>query len=113
MRLRIRGKLSHVLWSGFGLLIAIMTLQGGVAVFSLLEVDRSSAKVIKDATVLNQKVAGIRENAASGAIAVEELSGRVQAGLAKKMKDGESDLKLLERSVGDLVTSTGDIIKQL
>ena len=110
---RIKEKLGYLLWGGFGLLLALMMLQGGVAVWSLSQVDRSSSRVIDDIGELGAKVDGIRQDATSGAVEVKQLTERVQAGLTKKMKDGEADLKLLDRSVRDLVAGTGEIIKKL
>ena len=106
-------KIGYVLWGGFGLLLAIMVLQGGAAVWSLMHVVGSTSKVIDDVSTLSTRVDDINRDATAGATEVNKLSDGVQTGLVQQMKDGEVDLKLLDRSVNQLVSSTGAIIEQL
>ncbi len=113
MRPKFLAKIGHILWGGFGLLLALLILLGGISIWSLSQVNKSSSRVIHDIGALGEKVNDINQEANSSASEVQKLSQQVQSGLAKKMQDGAADLQLLNRSVRKLVENTGGIIEQL
>ncbi len=108
-----RTSLQRLLWTGFSIVMAALVLQGGMSLWSLTKITRNETQVIADVGGLVEDVHGIEEGSLAASAEAKSQSDQVRSGLVATMKDGAGNLRVLERSVGNLVESTKSVIVQL
>ena len=106
-------KLGLALWGAFGLLLLLSAVQSVVVVGRISSVELAGESSEEAIEALTGNLKGVQEQSRQTSVAFDALAARVQTEIAGKMKEGETDMQVLQRRVVSVVEDTASIVEQL
>ena len=112
-RLNLTMRFGPVLWCGFGAMLAMLAVQGGLSAWSLERIKGQNGRVIGNVDELADQVGRISDESRLAAGQARAMSQSVKTDLMAKMERGAMDLKILNRTVEGIVAGLRDSLDDL